>query len=139
MIGTTSNIANNCRQHFLVFATILLVLLTSCVVKGSIKSLAGIPLTTERSIPKGNQHFSSNSTEKCAEYEVSSSQIVQKSSISTNNLMPVVIFTTAFLFLFGLQPVSKENKHPVYSGSSKIRSAVPLFLEYRKLILHFSH
>lgn len=139
MNRSTPNILEYCKRSFLVFATVILVLLTSCAVKGSIKSIAGIPIGTERSIPKSNHQFSSSSIEQCAEFEIADAPIVQKKSFNANDLLPVVLFTTTFLFLLGLRPVIKENKHPIYSGSSKIRSTVPIFLEYRKLILHFVH
>ena len=136
MDRTIPNILANCKRYFLVFAAMLLVLLTSCAVKTSIKNLAGIPTKTERGVPKGNQNFSTNTLEKCAQFDVSDTQIVQKVSLNANDLLPAVIFTAAFLFLFGLRPVSKESKHPLYSRSGKIRSSIPLFLEYRKLIIH---
>jgi len=132
------NIKMNYRRGLFVFATILLVSLTSCPIKISIKRLAGIPVKTEQPTTPKNQH-SVNTFEKCNVVSASEMQIVQKSSSNANDLLPVVLFTASFLFLFSFRPVSKENKHPIYSGSSKIRSSVPLFLEYRKLIIHFSH
>ncbi|WP_313091754.1 hypothetical protein [Chryseobacterium flavum] len=138
MDKTIPNILANCKRYFLVFAAMLLVLLTSCAVKTSIKNLAGIPTKTERGVPKGNQNFSTNTLEKCAQFDASDTQIVQKVSFNANDLLPAVIFTAAFFFLFGLHPVSKESKHPLYSGSGKIRSSIPIFLEYRKLIIHYA-
>tara|TARA_R110000868_G_scaffold296012_1_gene556263 strand:- start:11825 stop:12181 length:357 start_codon:yes stop_codon:yes gene_type:complete len=116
----------------------LLVLLTSCAIKTSIKNLAGIPTKTERNIPKGSHNFSTNTLENCAQFDTSDTQIVQKVSFNANDLLPAVIFTAALLFLFGLRPVSKESKHPLYSSSGKIRSSIPIFLEYRRLIIHYS-
>ena len=133
------NILANCKRYFLVFVAMLLVLLTSCAVKTSIKNLVGIPIKTERSAPKANHNFSTNTLEKCSQLNVEDTQIVQKNSFKANDLLPVVILTAAFLFLLGVHPVSKENKHPLYSGSGKIRNSIPLFLEYRKLIIHYAH
>lgn len=138
MNGTIPNIFPNCKRYFLVFAAILLVLISSCAVKNSIKHIADIPIKTERGISMGNHSFSSNTLEKCSQLNVEDTQIVQKISTNSNDLLPAVIFTFAFLFLFGLRPVSKESKHPLYSGSGKIRSSIPIFLEYRKLIIHYS-
>src|SRR5690606_31790084 len=121
----------------LVFAAMLLILLSSCAVTASIKTLTGTPVKTERGIPN-SQSFSTNSIEKCAQLDVTDTQIVQKNSFKANDLLPAIIFAAAFLFLFGLHPVSKENKHPLYSGSGKIRSSIPIFLEYRKLIIHYA-
>ena len=128
MNGIISNKANNCKRYFLVFAAMLLVLLSSCSIKSGIKSLAGIPVGTERTLPKSNQYFSSSPVETCAEFDIADTQIVQKFSFNANDLQPVASLK-----------ISKENRHPVYSGSSKIRSTIPIFLEYQKLILHFSH
>lgn len=139
MNRTILNISTNCKRHFFVFAAMLLVLLTSCAIKGSIKTLVGIPANTERGLPKDNQNFSVNTIDKCAEFEVADTQIVQKVSFKANDLIPVLLFTATLLFLFSFRTVSKEHTHPIYRGSSKIRSSIPLFLEYRKLLIHFSH
>uniref|UniRef100_F4C762 Lipoprotein n=1 Tax=Sphingobacterium sp. (strain 21) TaxID=743722 RepID=F4C762_SPHS2 len=138
MSKTIPNIVNNFQRYLFVFATAFLVLFSSCAVKASVKTLAGIPTKTERGVPKGNQNFSTNTLEKCAQFDASDTQIVQKVSFNANDLLPAVIFTAAFFFLFGLRPVSKESKHPLYSGSGKIRSSIPIFLEYRKLIIHYA-
>lgn len=132
------NIFEYCKRSLLVFAAMLLVLLSSCAIKTSIKTLAGAPVKTERGMPKGSQSFSTNSAEKCAQLDVFDTQIVQKNSFNANDLLPAVILTAAFLFLFSFRPLSKENKHPLYSGSGKIRSSIPLFLEYQKLIIHYT-
>lgn len=139
MNRTILNISANCKRYFFVFAAMLLVLLTSCAIKSSIKTLVGIPANTEHGLPKGNQNLSVNTIDKCAEFEVADTQIVQTISFSTNDLLPAVLFTAALFFLVSFRTVSKEHTHPLYSGSSKIRSSIPLFLEYRKLLIHFSH
>lgn len=136
---TISNILVNCKRYFFVFAALLFVILTSCTLKSSIKALAGIPTNTEQSLPKGHHNFSANVFEKCAQFDVSDTQIVQKISFNTNDLLPAVIFTAIFLFLLGSRHLIKENKHPLYNGSGKIRNSIPLFLEYQKLIIHYSH
>lgn len=122
-----------------VVATMLLVLLSSCAVKTSIKTLIGASPSTEQNLPKGNQNISSAMLEKCAQVDVWETQTTQKFSFHASDLLPAVLFTAAFLFLFSFRPVSNQRKHPRYSGSGKIRSAVPIFLEYRKLIIHYSH
>lgn len=139
MNRTVSNSTTFFLRHVFVFATMLLMLLASCSVKASIKTLAGIPTQTGQNIPKGNQSFSVNTIDKCAEFETSDHLIVQKVSFKANDLLPVVLFTAALFFLFSFRTVSQAHIHPLYSGSTKIRSSIPLFLEYRKLLLHFSH
>lgn len=138
MDRTIPNILANCKRYFLVFAAMLLVLLTSCAVKTSIKNLVGIPLETERSLPKANHNLLANTLLKCSQLNVEDTQIVQKKSFKANDLLPAVILTVSFLFLLGIPPVSNENKHPLYNSSGKIRSAIPIFLEYRKLIIHYA-
>lgn len=138
MDRTIPNILANCKRYFLVFAAMLLVLLTSCAVKTSIKNLVGIPMETERSLPKANHNLLANTLVKCSQLNVEDTQIVQKNSFKANDLLPAVILTVSFLFLLGIPPVSNENKHPLYNSSGKIRSAIPIFLEYRKLIIHYA-
>ena len=133
------HILENGKRGIFVLAVTLLVLLSSCVVKASIKTLAGLPVNSEQGIPKGARNFSMNSAETCVLLDGSDEIIVQQqSSHHANDLLPVVIFTAAFLFIVGFHAVSKEKKHPFYSGSGKIRSSIPIFLEYRKLIIHHS-
>lgn len=126
------HITNNFKRYLLVFASFLLVLLTSCSVKTSIKTLIGIPLQSEHRVPKGNSGFTVTAVEKCAPSDSIDAQTLQKSSTHTNDLLPTVIYTVAFLFLLGLRPVSEKIKHPLYSGSGKIRNSIPIFLEYQK-------
>lgn len=128
----------NCKRYFFVIAAILLVLLTSCPVKIAIKNMAGIPVKTEQAPTKGGTNFSATTFEKCSPTEITHSQSNQN-NLSSPDLLPVAIFTAAFLFLFGIRYITKGNKHPLYSSSGKIRNAIPLFLEYRKLIIQYSH
>jgi len=138
MNRTIPNILTNCKRYFLVFATFLLVLLTSCSIKSSIKIFAGLPTQTESGFPKTHQSFPTSSLEKCSKIETADNQIVQNFNFKANDFLPVLLFTASFLFLIGFCPLNKENKHPLYSGSNKIRSSIPIFLEYRKLIIHFA-
>lgn len=136
MNRTFSNILANSKRYFLVVAAILLVLLTSCPVKLSIKNFAGIPIKTENGVNRGHQNTSTSLLEKCAQYSIEDNQIVHKNSIGSNDLLPAFILTLAFLFYFDFRANKKEIKHPLYSGTNRIRSTIPLFLEYRKLIIH---
>lgn len=126
-------------RHIFVFTTMLLMLLTSCSVKAGIKNIAGTPVQTEHNTAKSNQKFLLNASERCAGFKSTDTLIVQKVSFTANDLLPVALFTAALFFLFCFRSVSKEQKHPLYSGSAKISNTIPLFLQYRKLIVHFSH
>jgi len=132
------NTSMNYQRYLFVFAATLLVLLTSCTVKSSIRTLAGFPAKPAHSLPKGHKNLSVNSLEKCVSFEAADAQNVQKIS-NANDLLPVVLLTAALFFLFSFRTVSQEHIHPLYSGSTKIRNSIPLFLEYRKLLIHFSH
>lgn len=138
MNRTVPNINNNFQRCLFVFATVFLILFSSCAIKASVRNLVGIPSKTEQSNSKTHQNFTANYVEKCAEIENADTLIVQKVSFDANDLLPVVLYIATFLFLFRFRSESKESKHPVYSGSSKIRSSIPIFLEYRKLIIHYA-
>ncbi len=138
MNKTVPNSTINFKQYGYVIAVLLMVLLTSCPVKGNIKTLTGLPINTEQGFPKGSQHTSLNTVEKCAEFETEDTTLVQKFSLADNELLPLLIFTAAAFLLFNFRVEIKENKHPVYSDSGKIKTAIPLFLEYKKLIIHYA-
>src|SRR5690606_26931173 len=98
-----------------------------------------IPTNIEQGLPNANHSFSGSAFENCSEIDTSNTLIVPKVSFNANDLFPAVLFTASFLFLFSFRSLTKESAHPIYNGSSKIRSSIPIFLEYRKLIVHFSH
>lgn len=132
MNRTISNIFKNYQRYLFVFAMIFLVLLSSC----PIKSLASNPVKTEYGAIKDSHSLIGNNLEDCI--DATETKIAETVSIHTNDLLPVVIFTIAFLFLFSFRPESKENKHPLYSGGGKISNSIPIFLEYQKLLIHYS-
>lgn len=89
-------------------------------------------------MPKGNHYISVNTFEKCSQIDVLDNQIDHKSSYSPHDLLPVILIAVTTIFFFGLRQERKETKHPLYNGSGKIRNSISLFLEYRKLLIHFS-
>lgn len=135
---TNSNMTMNYKGLFVLLASLLLVLLTSCPVKSSLKTLAGIPVKTENQLPQGKNTFSTHTGNSCSVLSATEVQHVQPVQKSMNDLLPIIVFTAAFLFINAYPAAIKERKHPVYSRSSKISNAIPLFLAYRKLILHFT-
>lgn len=136
---TIRNISMNYKGLFVIFASLLLVLLTSCPVKSSLKTLVGIPIKTEHQLPQGKAGFSLHHGQQCSVASASEVQIVQTDQKSINELLPIVVYVASFLILLSFPTQRKESKHPVYSGSSKITNSIPLFLAYRKLILHFTN
>lgn len=128
----TLHIPENYRRYFFVFVVTFFVLLTSCPVKTSIKTLVGLPSNIEQGL-KANHSFLGTSFEKCINSESEDISVSQKGSFHANELIPVVLFTVAFLFLF-CDNVGQAQSHPLY-GNSKIPGSLPIFLQYRKLII----
>jgi len=133
MNRTLSHIPKNYQRYFLVLAAIVLVLLTSCPVKSSIKTLVGLPVNTEQGLAKGNVRIYGNSSEKCINSETADTKISQDISLEINTLSPVILFTATFLFLLAYL-LGAEKSHPRY-GNLKISGRLPIFLQYRKLII----
>lgn len=133
------NLPNITKKHLrqlVVFAAAVLIVLMSCAVKSSIKSLVGIPVNTEKGVAKSNQHFFGSASETCVIGETTDTTIFQTTSLNANDLLPAVILTVTFLFLLGFRPFKKQS-HPLY-GNLKIPGTLPLFLLYRKLIVYHS-
>ncbi|OYX85005.1 MAG: hypothetical protein B7Y83_06295 [Flavobacteriales bacterium 32-34-25] len=126
------------QRYLFVFAAFLVMFLSSCSVKASIKTLAGFPPKTEQGMPKGNHNLPVNTFEKCSQIDVVDSQIDHKSSYSSQDLLPVILLAVTTFFFFGLRQQKKQTKHPLYNSSGKIRNSISIFLEYRKLLIHFS-
>jgi hypothetical protein len=133
MDGTIPNISKNKLRDFFVFAAMLLVLLTSCPIKNGLLSLADIPINTEQGSSKKSTLFSGYGVEKCFYSETSDTIISQEISINTNDLLPALLLAAAFLFLLGYISYNQPS-HPLY-GNLKITGTLPIFLQYRKLIL----
>lgn len=133
MNKTIPNISKNKLRDIFVFAAMLLVLLTSCPIKNGLLSFAGIPLNTEQGSAKKNRLISEYGVEKCFYSETADPIISQEISISANDLFPVLQLAATFLFLLGYI-FCKEQSHPLY-GNLKIYGTLPIFLQYRKLIL----
>lgn len=131
-----SNSIKDCKRYSLVIGAIILVLLSSCIIKTGLEAFLKLPLKTEQIHPGNSQLYSENTVDNCTFTDLSDNKIVQEASFNTKHLLPAFILTSFFL-LTGFHPVRKEDKHPLYNGSRKIRYDIPLFLEYRKLIIHY--
>lgn len=136
MNRTLPNITKNHLRQLFVFTAAVLIILTSCSVKSSIKSMAGIPVNTEQGLAKNKHGFIGAGSETCLNGDTTDTKISQTASFNPITLLPAVILTAAFLFLFGYTP-RKEKLHPLY-GNLKIPSSLPLFLLYRKLLVYYS-
>jgi len=133
MNRTLSNIPPKSRQYLLVFAALVLVLLTSCPIKSGIKTLIGLPAKTGQGIAKSNSHFFSNNPDRCINSETTETTVSQAVSVDAGNSLPAALLTAAFLFLSGII-CGKEPSHPRY-GNLKIPGSLPIFLRYRRLLI----
>lgn len=136
MKKNTPNISMNYRRLLFVLASALLVLLTSCPIKSNLKTLIDIPLKSDFSLNQGNKVSSLNSSEVCAQIGDIDIHSSQKTSLDINDILPALFATITLLFLFNFYDSSRNTKHPLYTNSGKIRNSIPLFLEYRKLLIH---
>ncbi|MFD1772288.1 hypothetical protein [Sphingobacterium suaedae] len=136
---TMTNIGRRGRRYFLVLAALLLVALTSCPIKNGIKNLAGIPANTEQGPGKNTASVQVHTAERCAQIDLTDVQRLDWGANQAYSILPALLFTATFLFLAHFRPRNQGSTHPHYNDSAKIRSAIPLFLEYRKLIVHFAH
>lgn len=133
MVRTLPNCIKNNQQKFFASLVLFFVLIGSCPIKTSIRNLIGIPVNTEQSTPKSMHALQVTSTEKCADGEINKVKILQTNSSSTGGLLPVAFFMFTFIYALGF-PLAREQSHPQY-GNLKIPGTLPVFLQYRRLII----
>lgn len=133
MKGSLNNIKTIMR-HLFAIAAILLVLLSSCAIKFSIKSFAGIPAKTEQLSNKKINLFSGNSEVVCNGLATDETAILQADLSSvTKGLLSFTFLSAIIAFFFGIA-VRKEKAHSRFANA-KARSAFPIYLQYRKLLI----
>lgn len=133
MDRTKLNMAKNYRQYLFVFVAMILVLISSCSVKTGIKSLAGVPISTEQnSTKKGNVVFGAI-VEQCINSETANKEISQSISLDTSDSFPDALLLAAFIFIYGFE-LHTQQIHPLYS-TVKISGSLPIFLQNQKLII----
>lgn len=132
----TPNISMNYRRLLFVFASALLVLLTSCPIKSNLKTLIDIPSNSDVGLFQGSKVSSLTPSEVCAQIGDIDIHSSQKTSLDINDILPALFATITLLFLFNFGGLSRSTRHPLYTSSGKIRHSIPLFLEYRKLLIH---
>ncbi len=121
-------------RHLFAIAAILLVLLSSCPIKFSIRSFAGIPAKAEQASNKKINLFSANSNEVCNGFATNETAILQADlSSMTKGLLSVTLFTTIITFLFALT-LSKAKAYLRFADT-EIQSNFPIYLQYRKLLI----
>lgn len=124
---------NSKMRSVLGIVFILCILISSCAVKFGIKNFLNIQTHSKNnsSIPKEKFTGSTSAWQCnfCKEKDILSNGDVP---FSVSDLQGFVAFT--FIFLGGAILLLNSQKHPVYD-SSKIGNKVPIFLQYRKLII----
>jgi len=119
---------------------ILCLLLSSCAVKAGIKQFLALHTTEQSSSPhkQNGKQYVSQIWNSCQYEQVLDIVTIQKSGFEFSQNILAVFFVPAFLcFLFSFCWENKENNHRLYQDSKKIPKPIPLFLEYRKLIIPF--
>lgn len=114
---------------------ILCILISSCAVKYGIKNLLNIDNGAKNLSLDSKVKFASSSTSSVSQCKFCKvNEVTSKSDISfsISDLQELAIFTLilfagAFLFV-------NIQKHPLYN-SSKIGNTIPIFIQYRKLII----
>ena len=127
-------ITKNHLRQLLVFAAAVLIVLTPCSVKSSIKSLTGIPVNTEQGLSKHHHSFLGTASGTCVSVQMRDTKISQKASFDAIALLLTAI-STSFIFLAAPR-LPEEPSHPLYANL-KIPGKLPLFLLYQKLMVNY--
>lgn len=125
------NISKSYRHCLSAFAILFFVLMSSCPIKAGIKSLVVDPMEAKHPSPNQTSMLSV-SYDRCADSHLTVRSLHSGQSDAVD-LLPVILSLGIAFFFFCL-PSHKENIHPDY-GSLKIKGSIPLFLEYRRLII----
>ncbi|MFA4869209.1 MAG: hypothetical protein WC623_13465 [Pedobacter sp.] len=115
---------------------IFCVILSSCAIKSSIKSQLGVQHTAAQKNGLNNQgkSFISSSATDCLYAADAKVFNIQKPDIKLSGASIAILAFCTFSFLFGFHLLQKQNKHPFYN-SGQISGSLPIFLQYRKLII----
>lgn len=132
MNPTITHIFNNCKRYLLVISAVLLVVLSSCIVKSSLKTYSGIPINKEWNLPKSTHQSAQLLKDSCNQVMGT----VYSGIVTEYKFISILFFAISFFSFLVYHFSRNRNKHPLYSSSSKIRNNIPLFLEYRKLVIH---
>lgn len=125
------HILKNSKRYTFVLATVFLVLLSSCAVKGGIKSLILFPDSIQNTTTKSMQSMLTTGIEKCAVIENAITSSTQE--LVGTNILPLLLLSAALLILSGVADY-QISAHPRY-GTLKISGSLPIFLQYQKLII----
>jgi len=109
------------------------IVLSSCAVKASIKSHLGVQHTAQKTaLNKQGSTFIASGIDYCYDTEVKALNLQQPDiKFGTISIALLACFVFAF---FAFSFLTKQNKHPLYN-SGQISGSLPIFLQYRKLII----
>lgn len=122
---------------FLQLATLMLlslfVLLSSCPLRSSLKSLAGIPVSSKQSSSKVDQALVQLPLTQCISVDMSTIQQTVKVTATSKQLNPAMLLMTG-LFFFSAVLFQLNRSLQTYQ-SEKYFNSLPIFLRYRKLLI----
>ena len=127
------SILKKSKQYIAVLAAIFLVLLSSCAVKGGIKSFMLFPDSIQNTTAKSMQFMLTTGIKKCAVIENAIASSSQELVGNHLNFLPLLLLSAALLILSGVS-LYQIPPHPRY-GTLKISGSLPIFLQYQKLII----
>ena len=132
MVSNSKYIKTNTERILMSLALMVFVLLTSCPVKGGLKTLAGLPVNTSQGLSNKQHLYSGNGgahSDKCQQAETSYTQI------SAGDIYTVIpaLLSAVWVFLLGVAFL-KSFFHPLY-GRQKMYAPVPIFLTQCRLLI----
>lgn len=127
------NKSTNVLRYAFAAIAIVAVLLSSCALRGGLKSLVDLPVKTEQSAAKKTNRYVGSSQQACAAFEMEETKIAQPVSASTTDLLPLALFAAMALSYFGR--VCGTPHEWRRDGRVEALTPLPIFLRYRKLLL----
>lgn len=113
---------------------IFCIILSSCAVKASIKSHLGVQHTAAQktALNKQGNTFVSSGADCCYDTEVKALNFHQSDvKLGGTSIAILACFVCTF---FAFSFLTKQKRHPLYN-SGQITGSLPIFLQYRKLII----
>lgn len=129
------NINKPFYQQMLLLMMAFFILLTPCSVKSQLKNMVGIPTQTEyNTLNKTSNELSIQSADTCLltnESKIEESSLINSSQ--TLNVIPIFLVAFSFVCLITLR--NHQQKTTSRYEKLSILPALPLFMQYRQLII----
>ena len=120
------------QNYMVACIAVMLVVISSCSVRTGIKNMLGVPPTEQQSVTGKKNIFNFTNT-TCSTFGMADINVISPVSGQPASTASLIFLSTLFVFLFCF-PVVADKPRPLY-GSIKTPGSLPLFLEYRKLII----